>query len=256
MSDGGNGGTVHDRSASGGTDKGKPAAVRGVGRSAENERPTGAGPGSTNPDMAAGEQEPYHGGVVAVQLSAELAALRDRFTAAFDGLEVLGFRGELTLIAQPSQIIDLLTFCRDEPDVRCELLADLSAVHWPGGTRRETAQETTGWPNYEFDQGDGRIEVDYVLYSLAHGHRFRLRVNLPDTGAEIASATGIYAAANFMEREVYDFMGVRFEGHPNLVRIHMPDDWEGHPHRKDYPLGGVEVQYKGATVPPPDERHY
>jgi len=59
-----------------------------------------------------------------------------------------------------------------------------------------------------------------------------------------------------MEREAYDFLGVDFEGHPDLRRILMPDEWEGYPHRKDYPLGGVEVQYHGATVPPPDQRSY
>jgi NADH-quinone oxidoreductase subunit C len=66
----------------------------------------------------------------------------------------------------------------------------------------------------------------------------------------------IYRSADVMEREAYDFFGVDFEGHPDLRRILMPDEWEGHPLRKDYPLGGVEVQYHGATVPPPDQRSY
>lgn len=215
-----------------------------------------AGTSSGNPDMAAGEYAALIESGIAVQLSEQLAAVRDRITAAFDGLEVLGFRGELTLVAKPAQIIDLLVFCRDDPEVGCELLADLSGVHWPAGKRVEAAQETTGWPAYEFGDAQGRIELDYILYSITHNHRFRIRVDLPDEDPRIASATDVYGSANFMEREAFDFFGVVFEGHPNLTRIHMPEEWVGHPHRKDYPLGGVEVQYKGATIPPPDERSY
>jgi NADH-quinone oxidoreductase subunit C len=191
-----------------------------------------------------------------VALPGHLRALATRLTAAFEMLEASGFRDELTLLAPAERIVELLTFCRDEPDIRCELLADLSGVHWPAGKRTESAQETTGWPSYEFGDEAGRIEVDYVLYSLTHGHRFRIRVELPDVDPMMPTVTGVYGAANFMEREVYDFFGVQFQGHPNLVRILMPDAWEGFPLRKDYPLGGVDVQYKGATIPPPDQRHY
>jgi NADH-quinone oxidoreductase subunit C len=219
-------------------------------------RPTGAGPHVTNPDMATGERAKILDRAAAVQLDEHVAALRDHVLGAFPALEALTFRGELTLIAAPGALVDLLTFCRDDPDVRCELLADLSCVHWPGGVRIEEGQETTGWPTYEFDEGPGRIEVDYILRSLEHNHWFRIRVNTPDDAPVVPSATGVYGSANFMEREAYDFFGVRFEGHPNLVRIEMPEDWVGHPLRKDYPLGGVEVMYKGKTVPPPDERHY
>jgi NADH-quinone oxidoreductase subunit C len=198
-----------------------------------------------------------------IQLSDHLRGLRDHVVGAFPDLEVLGFRGELTLIARPHQLIDLLRFCRDDPDVRAEFLSDLSAVHWPGGRVEEQAHETTGWPTL-VNEREGHIEVDYLLTSVTHNHRFRVRVDLPDggkggTGPEqpvLPSATGVWHSADFMEREAYDFFGVRFEGHPNLRRIHMPDEWEGHPQRKDYPLGGVQVQYKGATVPPPDERKY
>lgn len=215
-----------------------------------------AGTGSGNPDMAAGEATALTEAAIDIQLSEQLAALRDHLVAAFPDLEVSGFRGELTLRARPEQIIHLLTFCRDDADVRCELLADLSGVHWPAGRRVEVAQETTGWPAYETVEDTGRIELDYVLYSITHNHRLRIRVDVPDTDPRIASAYGVYRSADFMEREAYDFFGVVFEGHPKLERILMPDDWEGHPHRKDYPLGGVEVQYKDATIPPPDQRSY
>lgn len=212
-------------------------------------------PRMDHPDVSAEEAQKLRESAIDVQLSQRLAALRDHVVAAFGGLEVTGFRGELTLHAQPAQIIDLLRFCRDDETVRCELLADLNCVHWPGGTLEIQAQETTGWPTYSEEQA-GRLDVDYVLYSLTHNHRFRVRVSLPDEDPAIASATAVYGSANFMEREAYDFFGVRFEGHPNLTRTHMPDDWEGFPLRKDYPLGGVDVAYKGATIPPPDQRKY
>ena len=71
-----------------------------------------------------------------------------------------------------------------------------------------------------------------------------------------ATVTGVWPGANFPEREAYDFFGIRFDGHPNLVRIAMPEDWKGYPQRKDYPLGGVDVEYIGAHIPPPDTRRY
>ncbi len=214
------------------------------------------GPGTANPNMAGGEafrlrdqRRP------AVQLSEELAALRDHIVAAFGDLEVEAFRGELTLIAEPDRVHDLVAFCRDDPDVRCELLSDLSCVHWPGMERVEKAVETTGWPTYEV-QDEGRIEIDYMLTSITHNHRFRVRTSVGDEGGTIRSVVDLYRSANFMEREAYDMFGVVFEGHPNLERILMPEEWVGHPQRKDYPLGGVEVQYKGAVIPPPDQRSY
>jgi NADH-quinone oxidoreductase subunit C len=215
------------------------------------------GAGSTNPNMAAGEGVRLRDrSVPEVQLSEQLIQVRDRIVAEFNGLEVTGFRGELTIEFASEQVVDLLTLCRDDAELSCELLADLSGVHWPAGQRAELAQETTGWPQYFSPEQPGRIELDYLLRSLRHNHAFRLRTYLPDDRPQIATATGIYRSANLMEREVFDFFGVIFDGHPDLRRILMPEEWEGHPHRKDYPLGGVEVQFHGATVPPPDQRSY
>lgn len=188
-------------------------------------------------------------------LGAPLEAVRDRLAGAFDGVGFEDFFGELTVVADAARLPDLLRFAKDDPALRCELLTDVTAVHWPGGRVEHRAQETTGWPTYEVEQ-EGRIDVLYMLLSVTHGHRFRIRVGLPDEAPAIPSAVDTYRSANVLEREVFDLMGVRFEGHPRLERIFMPEEWEGHPLRKDYPLGGVEVQYKGATVPPPDERQY
>ena len=216
----------------------------------------GGGTASGNPNMAAGEHAALLDSAVAVQLDEHLARVRDRLVGAFPDAGVSGFRGELTVEVRPGDIVDVLRFCRDDPDLRCELLSDLSCVHWPAGKRAESAQETTGWPAYELGSDTGKVEVDYIVTSLEHNHHFRIRTAVDDEHPVLESVTGVYRSANFMEREAYDFFGVEFTGHPDLRRIEMPDEWQGHPLRKDYPLGGVEVQYKGATIPPPDQRTY
>ncbi|HWH33341.1 MAG TPA: NADH-quinone oxidoreductase subunit C [Egibacteraceae bacterium] len=207
------------------------------------------------PDVTAQERINQIEASVAIQLDGKLAAVRDRIAGAFPSCEFSGFRGELTVTAPPDVLVDLLTFCKTDPDLSCELLSDVTGVHWPGGVHEHQGQETTGWPTYTIEQA-GRIDVLYILRSVSRNHWFRVKVSLPDEHAAVPSAVPVYRSANVLEREVFDLMGVRFEGHPRLERLFMPEDWEGHPLRKDYPLGGVEVQYKGATVPPPSERQY
>ncbi|WP_370327334.1 NADH-quinone oxidoreductase subunit C [Euzebya sp.] len=190
-------------------------------------------------------------------LSLQLQELREVLTDALPGTRATEHRGELTLEVAPEALLDVLTFCRDDERVSCELLSDLSAVHWPGGLIRENLQETTGWPEFTEEVAEGRFDVNYVLRSATLHHWFRVRVRVPDAeGSSLPSAAGLWSSAVFMEREVYDMAGIIFDDHPGLTRIHMPEDWVGHPHRKDYPLGGVEVMYKGKTIPPPDERTY
>lgn len=236
------------------------AADASEGGAAEEPLLRSGGPGSANPNMAGAEASRLRAQRrPALALSEELGALRDHIVAAFpEGtIEVEAAFGELTLIVDPDRVHELLAFCRDDPEVRCELLSDLSGVHWPGGERVEAATETTGWPRYEVAEEQGRLEVDYVARSITHNHWLRVRTAVPDTPeAALPTVTDLYAAANFMEREVFDMFGVRFEGHPDLTRILMPEEWDGHPHRKDYPLGGVDVQYKGGVIPPPDQRSY
>src|SRR5699024_5571345 len=192
---------------------------------------------------------------IAVELSEHLRGLRDQFVQAFEDAEVIGHRGELTLVVAPEQIHAAVEFARDDELLAAEMLADLSGVHWPGGVIEQDAQETTGWPTYA-EEREGSIEVDYLMRSVTAPHWFRIRTSVPDENPRLASVADLYATAAIQENEVYDFFGVVFEGHPDLKRIMMPEDWEGHPHRKDYPLGGVEVEYKGALIPPPDERSY
>ncbi len=158
--------------------------------------------------------------------------LAERLRGRFD--DVLFALGEVTVTVDRDALLDTLRSLRDDPDLSFDLLADVSATDWPGR-----------FP---------RMWVAYHLYSFPHGHRVRVKVGLAEDDLTVASATEVYPAADWHEREVYDFFGVTFEGHPDLRRILMPEDWVGHPLRKDHPLGGVATQYKGAYVPPPDER--
>jgi NADH-quinone oxidoreductase subunit C len=183
-------------------------------------------------------------------------AIERRVQERFPALATdLGF-GELTVHVTPDTLLDVLTFCRDDDQLSCEMLADLSGVHWPAGEHIiERQTSTTGWPDYRVSRDVGVVEVLYILRSMTRNHWFRLSVATEDTAPTLPSAVEIYPTANFHEREVFDFFGVEFDGHPDLTRILMPDDWVGHPHRKDYPLGGVDIPYKNDKfIPPPQER--
>ncbi len=143
--------------------------------------------------------------------------------------------GELTLHVRREHLLEVCRRLRDEPDLRFELSLGVSGVHYPEDAGRE-------------------LHAVYHLRSLTHGRRVRLEVSVPDADPHVPSTTSVYPTHDWHERETWDFFGIVFDGHPALTRIHMPDDWPGHPQRKDYPLGGIPVEYKGATVPPPDER--
>jgi NADH-quinone oxidoreductase subunit C len=189
---------------------------------------------------------------VALPLEAIAARVKERFPA----VTAVEAYGELTLHVAPADLVALLTFCRDDDELDTALLSDLSGVHWPAGDHViERQTSTTGWPEYRVSREQGVIEILYILRSLSRNHWFRISVATPDDAPKLPSVTGIFETANYHEREVYDFFGVEFEGHPNLTRILMPDDWLGHPHRKDYPLGGVDIPYENDKfIPPPDER--
>ena len=101
-----------------------------------------------------------------------------------------------------------------------------------------------------YPDDDGReLHAVYHLLSMTHNRRIRLEVTCPDADPHIPSVVAVYPTNDWHERETYDFFGIVFDGHPALTRIEMPDDWPGHPQRKDYPLGGIPVEYKGATDP-------
>ncbi|WP_063035060.1 NADH-quinone oxidoreductase subunit C [Nocardia grenadensis] len=144
-------------------------------------------------------------------------------------------RGELTLHVDRDQLVAVARVLRDDPGLRFELCLGVNGVHYPDESGRE-------------------LRAVYHLNSITHGRRLRLEVSAPDTDPHIPSLYRVYPTCDWHERETYDFFGILFDGHPSLTRITMPDDWRGHPQRKDYPLGGIPVEYKGARIPPPDER--
>ena len=156
-----------------------------------------------------------------------------------DAIErVVAHRGELTFHVRRERLPEVAAKLRDDPALRFELCSGVSGVHYP----KDTGQE---------------LHAVYHLLSITHNRRVRLEVSAPDADPHIPSVVSVYPAANWHERETWDFFGIIFDGHPALTRIEMPDDWLGHPQRKDYPLGGIPVEYRGTTIPPPDERrHY
>jgi NADH-quinone oxidoreductase subunit C len=158
--------------------------------------------------------------------------LADRLSVSFP--DVLVARDEVTVTVSRDGLVEALERLRGEDDLSFRFLADVAATDWPGL--------------------EPRFWVAYELLSMDHLHRVRVKVGLPADDPRVASATSVFPTANWLEREVYDFFGIVFEGHPDLRRIEMPEDWVGHPLRKDHPLAGVNTQYKGAFIPPPDQR--
>ncbi len=145
-------------------------------------------------------------------------------------------RGELTLFVRREHLPAVARAMRDVPELRFEMCLGVSGVHFPEQEGRE-------------------LHAVYHLLSITHGsRRVRLEVTAPDADPHVPSIVSIYPGVDWHERETWDMFGIVFDGHPALTRILMPDDWPGHPQRKDYPLGGIPVEYKGGTVPPPDQR--
>jgi NADH-quinone oxidoreductase subunit C len=144
-------------------------------------------------------------------------------------------RGELTFHIAREHLVRVARTLRDDPALRFELCTGVSAVHYPNDKGRE-------------------LHAVYHLRSITHGRLIRLEVGVPDADPHIPSLVGVYPTNDWHERETFDFFGIVFDGHPALTRIMMPDDWPGHPQRKDYPLGGIPVEYKGAQIPAPDQR--
>ncbi len=160
--------------------------------------------------------------------------LKDNFEDAI--LEEDNFRGDLSFRIDPDAVIGICRAFLDDKELEVHYLADLTCVDWLGHA----------------EEKDGRFEVVYNLYSIPRKFRFFLKARLDGSRPVIASVTDLWPSANWMEREVYDMFGVIFEGHPNLTKILTPDDLEGHPLRRDFPLTWEHPQFSFNKDDPPE----
>ena len=148
-------------------------------------------------------------------MPAFVAALQASLPGAV--LQTSWWVGDWTLILEASRLQEVAGWLRDTDAAGFDFCSDVTAVDWP--------------------PRPARFDVVYSLYSVRHRHRVRVKVRVGEADA-VPTVSAIWPAANWLEREVFDMFGIRFDGHPDLRRILMPDDWQGHPERKDYPLEG------------------
>ncbi len=164
-----------------------------------------------------------------------LAAMADNGIPAEAIQQVTVDRGEITYYVRREDLLPLCRVLRDDASLRFELCSSVSGVDY----------------GPEVPQ---RLHSVYHLTSMTFRRRIRLEVTLEVDDPHVPSVVEVYPTADWQEREAWDMFGIVYDGHPALTRILMPDDWDGHPQRKDYPLGGIPVEYKGAEIPPPDQR--
>ena len=179
--------------------------------------------------VIASTQRPYGG--YFDQVADDLERAYPLFSDAIE--KVVVDRGELTLFIKAARLVDVAKILRDQ--LRFEMCVGVNGIHFPEETSRE-------------------LHSVYSLLSITRNQRIRLEVCVSIKDPHIPSVVDVWAGANWHERETYDMFGIIFDNHPGLTRILMPDDWAGFPQRKDYPLGGIEIEYKGATVPSPSQR--
>lgn len=146
-------------------------------------------------------------------------------------IETVEFRGELTVVIKKEKLVEICKFLRDDSDLKFDHLADVSGV--------------------DFLERAPRFDISYHMYSIPKNHRLRIKLKIEENEA-IPSVTSVWSTANWHEREIFDMFGLKFEGHPDLRRILMADDWVGHPLRRDYPLGYEEVQFTFNKDRPPE----
>jgi NADH-quinone oxidoreductase subunit C len=145
----------------------------------------------------------------------EAAAIYERLQKQFSE-KVSEFKGDVLepfLFVDGQAIVDVCRFLRDDPELNFQVLSDETALDWPK---------------------EEKIQMVYHLYSYAQRHQIVLKVDLPRAGPQIATVEGVWKVANWFEREIFDLFGVIFEGHTDLRRIMLPEDWLGYPLRKDY----------------------
>ena len=223
------------------------AAIAGRERMSEQVVRTGAfGTGTTGDTSGYGglrvrkqpplSSEPPYGSYFDEIADALAGALEQSGPGFGDAIErVVAANGELTFYVRREHLVEVARKLRDDPALAFEMCLGVSGTHYPADAGSE-------------------LHGVYHLLSISRNRRLRLEVTAPDADPHVPSLVDVYPTCDWHERETWDFFGLVFDGHPALTRIEMPDDWKGHPQRKDYPLGGIPVEYRGATVPPPDER--
>lgn len=145
--------------------------------------------------------------------------IKERFPAAFK--DAYTFRDQQTIVIDKKSIIDVCKFLKETPELDFSFFVDLTAVDFP--------------------DRDVRFEVVYNLFSISQSKRIFLKVNVDLDDLAVPSVTCLWQSANWAEREIYDLFGISFSGHPNLKRLFMPEDFEGYPLRKEFPLGGEDL---------------
>ncbi len=160
--------------------------------------------------------------------------MRDRFSEAIIAED--NFRDQQAFHVQPEAVYGICQAFLDDVDLNVHYLSDITSVDWLG---------------HEREKG-GRFEVIYILRSLTLKHLFMLKAVLPAENPEIASLTPLYDGANWLEREIWDMMGIKFTGHPDLTRILTPDGFEGHPLRRDFPLTWEQPKFSWNKDQPPE----
>jgi NADH-quinone oxidoreductase subunit C len=178
-------------------------------------------------------QRPYGGWYDEVADALEAAVSESGVEVATP--RVVIHRGEITFHLRREDLPTVARLLRDDERLRFEFCSGVSGVHYPDDTGHE-------------------LHAVYHLLSMTYNRRIRLEVSVPDADPHIPSIVSVYPTNDWHERETFDMFGIVFDDHPAMTRILMPDDWPGHPQRKDYPLGGIPVEYKGGTIPPPDQR--
>ena len=181
------------------------------------------------PAATGSSQRPYGG--YFDDIADDLERAYPEFSLAIE--RVVVDRGELTLHVKREKLVEVAMILRDT--LKFEMCMGVSGVNYP-------------------DRLGAELVALYPLLSLTKNQRIRLEVATSDLDPHIPSLVEVWAGNNWHERETFDMFGIIFDGHPGLTRILMPDDWAGHPQRKDYALGGIAVEYKGATTPAPSDR--
>lgn len=152
--------------------------------------------------------------------------IKDRYPTEVK--DITEFRGQVSVVVKKDRIKEIMKYLHSTPELYFDYIEDLCGVDYAG-------------------KKDIRFEVVYHLYSMRHRHMIRIKAEVSEDDCNIDSVVDIWAGANWHERECFDMYGITFNGHPDLRRILMPEDWEGHPLRKDYPLkaGLGEMEWEG-----------